>query len=177
MQIRFISYLKIITFTGQLQNILIMKNLIIVFFILISPNLIFGQKKVINISETKIGTVSCKYSQSIDLEKGDTLTYVFLGFSNAKYTTITDIVSIMFLIIDDSSNVIGFVKNLKSAYNEMGSKSTISWDKEEYKINLYDFTDNLYLYEAESSGSGYTILSKKQVEKLYTWLEGIGFKE
>ena len=153
-----------------------MKKNILAFLLLVLTIEGNAQVKRVSISETKIGTVNCLYGMSVDLEKGDTTTYIHLGFQNAKYSSITDIKSIFFVMATDSNDVSNFVKDLKMALGEMESKESISWDKKKYSLTLYDFSNSLYLREARSDGDGHTMLSKKQVEKLISWLESIGFK-
>ena len=34
----------------------------------------------------------------------------------------------------------------------MGNKSDITWNKNEYRIKIYDFTEQMYLLEAEKNG-------------------------
>ena len=88
-----------------------------------------AQTKRLSISEKQIGGVNCKYYKSIDLDKIDTVAYVYLGFQNAKYSTISDIVSIFFELTTDSTDIFDFIKDLKTALPEMGNKSSIAWNK------------------------------------------------
>lgn len=152
-----------------------MKNvfLMLFVFVVVKSN---AQEKRMPISKMKIGTVNCLYEMSINLDKGDTVNYIGLSFQNSQYSSITDIKSIFFFNPSkDSSSVLSFVKNLKMAYNEMGNKTAILWDKKEYSISLYDFTNLLYLREPRSKGDGHTMLTKKDVEKLINWFNTIGF--
>jgi GH15 family glucan-1,4-alpha-glucosidase len=55
-----------------------------------------AQKKTVDISKTEIGKLNAKHSLSIDLEKKDTIAYVYLGFQNEKYKSISDRKSILF---------------------------------------------------------------------------------
>ena len=76
--------LKLITFT-------------LLFGMLINP--IFSQTVKNELGKIKLlGFSSVTYEQRIDLDKGDTLTYLYMGYQNSEYTTITDIQSIMFTI-------------------------------------------------------------------------------
>jgi hypothetical protein len=83
--------------------------------------------------------------------------------------------SIFFTITKDSSDIFEFVKSLKAAYNEMGTKTDITWDKKDYRISLYSFNDKLYLCEPIEEGTGYTTLNKEQTNQLINWIEEIGF--
>lgn len=129
-----------------------------------------AQKKTIDVSLIKIGQISGKYSKVIDLEKNDTLSYVYLGFQNFKYKTISDIRSVFFPKQEDLKS---FVEDLKTALPEVGSKQNIDWKRQLYSISVFDFSSNLYLSERPSKGDGYTIISKKELEKLIAWLETI----
>ncbi len=134
-----------------------------------------GQTKEVIISKESIGSISCKYALSINMDKGDTLRYIYIGFQNEKYSSITDIKSIAFHALKDSAGIIKFNKDLRAAVLEMGSKTEMSWSRDAYDLALFDFTDKLYVIEGKK-GSGYTTLSKKQVFQLIDWLDKIGFK-
>jgi hypothetical protein len=131
-----------------------------------------AQKKTVDISKTEIGKLNAKHSLSIDLEKKDTIAYVYLGFQNEKYKSISDRKSILFR---NQEEVNAFIKDLKTAFPEMETKQNINWKKEKYSISLYDFSFEMYLSDKPSSVSGYTLLTKKDVENLITWLEKIQF--
>jgi hypothetical protein len=148
----------------------------ILFFILLTTNsVIYGQTKRVTISEAKIGGIDCQHKKTINLDKGDTSYYVIFGFQNAEYQTLIDIVAIGFHA-EDSAEIKEFSKSLKSAYNQMGSKSTITWSKSKYRITLYDFSPNLYLMQPIEKGNGYIIISKENVLLLINWIESIGYK-
>ncbi len=154
-----------------------MKKHTILLLILITSVCCNAQIKRLKLSEIKIGAINCTYNKSINIESNDTSTFIYLGFQNNEYKSITDIISIYFDTSIDSVSVFKFVKDLKTAYNEIGNKSSLRWDKEDYTIILYDFTDLLYLAEPRSKGKGYTQLTKKQVENLVLWFESIGFSK
>lgn len=129
-----------------------------------------AQKKTMDVSSIKIGQISAKYSKVIDLEKKDTISYVYLGFQNFKYRTLSDIRSVFFPKQEDLKS---FVEDLKTALPEMGSKQNIDWKRQLYSISVFDFSNNLYLSERPSKGDEYTTLSKKELEKLIEWLDTI----
>jgi hypothetical protein len=151
-----------------------MKKIILCLLFLSICSYSYSQIKTVDISKKNIGGISCRYANSIDLNKGDTLTFLYFGFQNAKYTAITDIVSIMFVPKRDSLELFEFVKSLKMALSEMGSKSAITWTKDKYQIRLYDFSDGLYLYEARQKGDGHIILYKNEVSSLINWIDSLG---
>lgn len=129
-----------------------------------------AQKKRVTILESKIGLLSLTYGKTIDLESITTDYYLYIGFQNQKYTTITDI---KYVFITNDDDLKGLIKDLKMALTEMQTKQNIEWTKELYKLTLYDFTSNLYFCESPKKGSGSTSISKKDVEKLIIWLESI----
>jgi hypothetical protein len=145
---------------------LVLKSLLAILFT-VAMN---AQKKTIDVSSIKIGQISGKYSKVIDLEKNDTLSYVYLGFQNFKYRTISDTRSVFFAKQEDLKS---FVEDLKAALPEIGSKQNIDWKRQLYSISVYDFSSSLYLFERPSKGDGHTIISKKELEKLISWLETI----
>ena len=131
-----------------------------------------AQIKTINITENKINGLSCEYSKSIDLEKGDTLYYIFLGFQNANYSNIIDIKSLFF---KNNTVLKQFIKDLTAGLNEMDNKATsISWARDSYTIDKHDFSTSLYISESKGTG-GYFIFNKKSVNKLLKWLYRIDF--
>lgn len=154
-------------FTFRFINLLknIMKKFIsTTLFFLITLNLLVAQKKNEEIFHLKAGPIDGGYKKLIDIDKQDTLHYIYLGFQNQKYQSITDIKSIMItkkVILDE------FQKDLKTAYKEMlkGEKISLAWEREDYKLNLYDFTKSIYISEGKGTG-GYTILSKNQLATL-----------
>ena len=132
-----------------------------------------AQIKNVKISESRIASIGAKYAKMINVEKEDTSYYVYLGFQNAKYESITDIKSIM---IHSKEDLELLIKDLKLASADMGTKTTISYKSESFSVSVYDFSKELYLEEGKK-GSGYTKLNKKSVEKLVIWLESIKFNE
>lgn len=131
-----------------------------------------AQTKKIDISKLKIGAISALYAKSIDIEKNDTIFYVYLGFQNAKFKSISDMKSVFLSKDEETKNLL---KDLKSALPEIGTKQSIAWKKDLYGITLYDFSNGLYFYENPSKGSGYTVIQKNDVEKLISWLESFEF--
>lgn len=132
----------------------------------------FSQKKTIKILEANAGPISLSYSMNVDLEKQDTLFYVYIGFQNAKYTTLTDIKSLFFTQDDVLKQ---FIKELSTALNELEKNEKIEmlWDRSpNYKLQLYEFSKSLYVIEGKGTG-GYTNLTKKQIASLIESLSKI----
>ena len=148
------------------------KILFISILFLCYANSLMAQKKRVDVSKSNIGSLMSTYVKSIDLEVKDTVYYVYIGFQNEKYKTITDAKSI-FLTKD--VEVKALIKDLKTAVLEMETKQNIEWRKELYVLALYDFSNRLYISEKPTKGSGYTTISKKEVEELIKWLESFEF--
>lgn len=149
-----------------------MKKLLLLLFI---STLIVGidaQSKKLDLSSIKIGSIEGKYTKVVDIEKNDTSYYLYLGFQNEKYKAIVDIKSLFFTNQDD---LIEFIKDLKLAMSEMENKVSMNWDRKLYRLDLYDFTNYLYISESSSKSNGYTSLNKKNLNKLILWLETIQF--
>lgn len=149
-----------------------MKKINYLIIALLIASFSYAQKKRITISESKIGELINSYTKSINLETNDTLYLVYSGFQNEKYKTITDIKSVSFFRKEDLQE---FIKDLKSALIEMESKVSMNWKRERYNLDLYDFSNQLYLQEPPKKGSGYTLLTKKVVAEYIAWLETIDF--
>lgn len=148
-----------------------MKQLFALIFCLLA-SISYSQQKRINISSEKIGPVNCTYSISIDIDKADTLHYVYIGFQNQKYTSISDIKSIIFMY---SNELVQFTDDLKKMLPEMDVKNNnIEYKRSNYKLTKYDFSK--YLFLSVEDGNGYTSFSKGQVERLIKWIEGLEFK-
>lgn len=148
-----------------------MKKLFLLFALALSLSVNAQTKRVI-ISEAQIGEISAKYLKSINIETKDTLYLAYMGFQNKKYKSITDIKSIYFKTQDEINE---FVKDLKLAVSESESKTSMDWNRVNYTIMLFEFTNQIYLYQGK--GNGYTTLSKKHSENLIEWLEGFEFRK
>ena len=153
-----------------------MKNLIILIGLLFTQFDLLCQKKYEDLAKTKIGNVECTYSRAIDLDKGDTAKFIYMGFQNEKYSAISDRKSILLPVKENNEDIASFLKDLKIAAGEMEKKQNITWDRSLYSLYIYDFSKKLYLAEKKDRGDGYTTLSKKEVDKLILWFENLGFK-
>jgi hypothetical protein len=149
-----------------------MKKLLLMAILLISVAS-FGQVKRENIIDERIGEISFSYKKITDLEKSEITYLVYLGFQNQKYSSISDIKSIGFF---EKDNLANFIKDLKSAHEQMllDEKISIDWRKERYNLKLYDFSKALYLESTRGTG-GYTTLNLKNLEKLLEYLSKIDF--
>jgi hypothetical protein len=127
----------------------------------------FSQKLSKKINEGKItGFKSVEFVMSVDTEKEDTIYYIYCGFQNLEYSTITDIGSIFITRQDELSELI---KDLKSTIDLMDTKPNYNITRKRYTLKLYDFSKTLYV-ESERK---YTQLSKKNAILWLSWLESI----
>lgn len=121
--------------------------------------------------EKYAGRVQVLYQRSINIDKEDTMYMVFLVYQNAKYSTIADT---KIIGIYQNEELAKLIKDLTTAYNEMskGEKVELEWSRDKYRLALYNFSNNLYLYEAKGS-SGYTMLNKKEIVQMVELLSSI----
>lgn len=127
----------------------------------------FSQKLSKTISETKItGFISVEFKMSVDTEKEDTTYYIYCGFQNLEYSTITDIGSVFITKQDELSELI---KDLKSVIDIMDTKPNYDITRKRYTLKLYDFSKTLYV-ESERK---YTQLSKNKCVLWLNWLESL----
>lgn len=119
------------------------------------------------------GNVKLTYQATIDLDKKDTTWGAYLIFQNAKYTSITDT---KVIALYDKETINQFLKDLISAFKQMnlGEKVSLSWARDKYILNLYDFSKDLYLQESKGTG-GYIPMSKKNVGDLIIQISTIDF--
>ncbi len=130
----------------------------------------YSQKEQKELSSYKISTpyISASHTQIEDRD------YVYIGFQNIEYSSITDIHSIMLTKQVDLNQ---FADDLKDAISRAKLKKTVYWDKnKEYKIYVYDFTNSIYISDTESI-SGHTALSVKKAQKLLDWITTIKLQE
>ena len=150
-----------------------LKQLFSLCLILFICNNSSAQTKREKILAKSLATISLQYTKISELDSSDTRYLVYLGFQNAKYQTISDFKSVAFF---DTTNLNKFKEDLLSAYKilEKGEKVDMSWTNSNYKLNLYDFSKNIYIVEAEGT-EGYTSLTKKQLGDLLIYLFMIDF--
>ena len=145
----------------------IMKKILSILLVLgVFSTHLFSQTITKDLNSKKIGSLDCKHSMSINVEKSDTSYYVYCGFQNQKYSSITDIGSIFMSTMVEKDRI---VSDLKKCVKYMDDKS-ISFTLNEF--TLYDFSKNLYIND-ESGVKKYTTLNKRNVLKWIEWLESI----
>jgi DNA mismatch repair ATPase MutL len=67
-------------------------------------------------------------------------------------------------------------KDMKVVFKQMfsGQKVDMDWTREKYKINLYDFSSDMYFLEAKGTG-GYTIMNRRAVSDFIEIISTIDF--
>jgi hypothetical protein len=149
-----------------------MKNILIGLFVLLS---ISGsaQVKREKFIEKYAGNLKITYQRTIDMDKGDTRYGVFLSFQNEKYKTLTDIKVVGLYSVADIEAI---TKDLKIAFKQMftGQKVDMNWTREKYKLNLYDFSSDMYFVEVKGTG-GYTIMNRRAVSDFIEIISTIDF--
>jgi len=97
-------------------------------------------------TDEKLGTfgpISLSYTKGVN--KGRDYRYLYLYFQNKEYETIIDGGGFMFTTIKACDE---FTKALSEAIEQSPTNVTASWDlPRDAKIQIYDFTRNIYLYD------------------------------
>ena len=146
-----------------------MKKLIVAILVLAAVQGI-AQRKTVKVSELRVGFTHLEKAISIDLDKGDSLSYVYISFKNDKYKTITDIKSVILYSAEEYNQ---FRKDIKLAFQEMTTGSNINWARDEYTISVYDFTNTVYLSDKRRLGT--TQLDKRELPRITKWLDANEF--
>ena len=158
-----------------------MKNLITILLCIISLQL-YSQKSSKTIYEKKFGTIDCKFDRVIDLSKSDTSYYVYCGFQNMEYSSITDLGSIF---LTNQTDLLKTVEDLKECVKYMDDKSiSYSVEHKRYvgtkseevvgKFLIFDFSKVLYIYDVSQLTEKSTMINKKKLLKWISWLEMVG---
>ena len=158
-----------------------MKKLLILTLCILSLQL-YSQKSNKTIYEKKIGSLDCKFDRVIDLSKSDTSYYIYCGFQNIKYSSITDLGSIF---LTNQTDLLKTIEDLKECVKYMDDKSiSYSIDNKRYvgtkseevkgRFYIYDFSKNLYISDLSQLTEKYTTINKKKLLKWIDWLEMVG---
>jgi len=126
-------------------------------------------KKTVLIDK-EVGQVHFKYEKLIDLDKKDTVYMVWIGFQDRSYQTFIDIKSIAIYDIDTME---AFIKDLKAAADQLGTKETFFYYRDSYRLSVEK--NNPWLTIEDKDGRGYNYLTKKQVSKLIGILDTFTF--
>lgn len=127
---------------------------------------VFSQVETQILSELKIKVpyISASFEQI-----GDTK-YVMIAFQNAKYVYITDIGAIYFT---DKESLMKFCNDLKDASNYLVKPyKTIEWNGVEYRMNSNTVKGLITITDLDNK---YFYVSKKNADKLITWMNSIEF--
>ena len=148
-----------------------MKNLLLGLFILLSTSL-FAQVKREKFIEKYAGNLKITYQKTIDVESNDTRYGVFLLFQNDKYKTLDDTKIVLLTSVVELEQC---KKDVISAFKQMFSgKVDMSWVRDKYKINLYDFSSDMYFTEGKGTG-GYVIMNRRAVSDFIEIISTINF--
>ncbi len=149
---------------------------IITLVLSVSTTFMFAQKKNITLKHFsgKNSTTHLEgdFSQFIDMDKGDTTHYVSFTFQNSKYSTITDMVSV---IITKKTEWEEFLSDLKAASESWSKGESISWDRGSYSLAVPAKGKRAFFQEPNKKGSGYTVLYKKDIDRIIEWSQQFKF--
>ena len=121
---------------------------------------VMAQEKTVTLSQIRLGYTTLKKVQKINLDTKDTSTFTYIAFKNEKYTYISDTEVI---ILKDLQQ---FRDDLEAAIPHI--KSTVDWDRGQYLLRCYDFTNEIYFYSKKNK---YVSLTKKQTIKIIDWID------
>ena len=102
--------------------------------------------------------VSWSIKRLIENDK-DTIVYFYWGYQNKKYTQIRDIGSVFFY---EKSELKLFAEKLIE-YCQMERGKSISYSIGDFKISLFDFSNEIYIEDDENK---YTTISKRNAQVL-----------
>ena len=141
----------------------IMRKLLLGLALVLATNVAMSQEtesRVIFKSET-----GYKIIESISGE--DTSVYFYYWFQNEKYKTITDIGSIFFYKKSDLKTLADMLKK----FSEKPSGIEASYEHKDYKIMLYDFSPDIYIYVEGKKNTMSKAKAKKMAEEIYTKIQ------
>lgn len=137
-----------------------------------------SQTKTTTNAKTKIGNLTeVSYKEFIQLDKGDTTRYVYLGFRNEEYTYLSDYAGIYIWNPEsEKENLTEFITDLQTMIDNLGS--TMFNEKKHYRIHISEKLPRLIFIgcgSGDSKRGAYTTITKKNAEELITWLETTQF--
>jgi hypothetical protein len=130
-----------------------MKKTILTAIVVAGAMTLFGQTTMKKIAKSDYFFVQESITNS------DTMVYYYFSFQNMKYSHITDLGSIL---LHKKEQITELAKSLTDLVNTEAGV-TVSVQKKEYGLALYDFSKNIYL--SDNKGK-YTTMTKKQATKL-----------
>ena len=135
---------------------------------LLLPFIVYAQIQRIETNRTHIGKVECYKSTTITAT-GDTARDIIFGFRNEVYEIINDY-QVILIPLKNKNDITVFINDLKQATAPMSAKGTILWDRENYLIQVYDWTEKISLGTPRNSQKAYVSITNKQAEKIINWL-------
>ena len=96
-----------------------------------------------------------------------TSVYFFYGFQNEEYKTITDIGSIFLRKKSDLKTL----ADMLSKFSEKPNGTDASYENKNYRITLYDFSPDIYIYVEGKINTMSKNKAKKMAEEIYTKIQ------
>jgi len=127
----------------------------------------FCQAQHKKLQNGKIGTIDWSFNEAISDK--DTTMFLYIGFQNMEYVSVSVIGSICIntdigsMYITDHDNLIEFIQRLKIMIDKCGLN--INYDYGNLKI--YEFSKVIYIFDEDK----YTTITKNQALKLITKIE------
>jgi hypothetical protein len=125
-----------------------MKNILLLFALSLSLNSLSQDMEQQTLYKSKTGWEIIKTIRN----SKDTSIYFYWSFRNAEYTAITDLGSIFYSSKED---VEAFAVKLKE-FSEKPSGVTISSKVGRTTLQLYDFSNDIYIYDKDNKHFKYT---------------------
>jgi hypothetical protein len=125
------------------------------------------QRESIDIYKATMGSIDATYGKNINRETHDTTYYILLGFQNANSANRTDIQSVYLKSKDEFDELL---KDLNSAIQEIGAKTPMDFGRDNYRLYINDFTNELCFAKKPEKGNGYTKLNTINARKLIDWM-------
>lgn len=132
----------------------------------------FAQTTRESLAKKKISGITVEMIKSTDPSRED-LVLVFLTYQNQKYSTISDVASIM---LTDSTDLRKFNSDLQACYDYMNSGEkgkSIIYEHKRYRLEIFDFSKNLYIND--ETGRKYIAVDKKTLETLIEFMKTLEY--
>jgi hypothetical protein len=148
-----------------------MKKAIVVVAMLVGAVEMNAQEIKNNLSKQRILPLECKHTQVINLSTQDTSSYVWCGFQNIKYTSITDIGSVFITSQTELDELISALKIALKLKTE-NPNLVYSFTAAGNEFDTYEFNKTaLYIQD----GRKYTAITMDNLAKWIEYLETIKF--
>lgn len=155
-----------------------MKKTILTVAMMLGVLIAKSQTKTNTIFKTKFGNLTeVSYKEFVQLDKGDTTRYVYLGFRNEEYSYINDWAGVYLWYPDKDTNAIkDFVTDLQLAIDNLGQ--TMWNQKKNYRISISEQLPRLIFLgcgKGDTKSDAYTTITKKNAQELIIWLQTTKF--